>query len=98
MKTPQTNIARVRQDSLEEFARLLPDAIQEMKDMIRDREVPPQVRAHLIDVILERVLGKTEQTFNLIAHESSMEDAARKMEGFMASLEEEYGQSNKTDL
>ena len=95
METSRTNLPQIQKESLEQFVTLLPKAFQKINDMLDDPETPAVVKAHLADVIFERVLGRTEQTFNLIAHESNMEEAAKQMEGIMAKYDREYQESKK---
>lgn len=93
MKASKTNLPQIQKDSLEQFADLLPKILQKMTDMIDDPETPAIVKAHLFDVVIERVLGKTEQTFNLISHESNMEDATKQMDIIMAKYGQKYMES-----
>ena len=90
MKTPQTNLPQIQKDSLQQFVALLPHAFQKMNELLDDPETPALVKAHLVDVIFERVLGKTEQTFNLISHESNMDEASRQIETMMAKFDQDY--------
>ena len=83
----QETLEFIRKESLEKFVRMVPDAIEKLADLLEDQEVSPAVRAQLIALILDRGLGKPEETIHLISKEEEIEEAYRKVRKMMAENE-----------
>ena len=80
------NIEMIRKSGLEKFMNMVPDAIRQLSTMLGDPAVPPNVKAMLIQMILDRGLGKPEETVNLISRESSMEEAFARVDQMLARI------------
>ena len=69
------NIEMIRKSGLEKFMNMVPDAIRQLSTMLGDTAVPPNVKAMLIQMILDRGLGKPEETVNMTMKNADMEAA-----------------------
>ncbi len=69
------NIEMIRKSGLEKFMNMVPDAIRQLSTMLGDPAVPPNVKAMLIQMILDRGLGKPEETVNMTMKNADMEAA-----------------------
>ena len=71
----ENNIEMIRKNGLEAFVWAVPDAIDQLTDMLQAKEVPANIKALLIQMILERGLGKPEETVNMTVKNADMEAA-----------------------
>ncbi len=76
----------IRRESLDQFMKMVPDAVKRLGQLLSDPDVLPGVQAELIDMILNRALGKPEETVNLISRESSMEEAFARVDQMLARI------------
>ena len=69
------NIEIIRRDGLDRFMKMVPHAIKQLTIMLGDPEIPATVKAMLIQMILDRGLGKPEETVNMTVKNADMDAA-----------------------
>ena len=69
------NIEIIRRDGLDRFMKMVPHAIKQLTIMLGDPEIPATVKAMLIQMILDRGLGKPEETVNMTVKNADLDAA-----------------------
>ena len=69
------NIEIIRRDGLDRFMKMVPHAIKQLTIMLGDPEIPATVKAMLIQMILDRGLGKPEETVNMTVKNADIDAA-----------------------
>ena len=88
------SIEMIRKNGLEAFMRAVPDAIEQLKDMLMSKEVPANIKALLIQMILERGLGKPEETVNMTVKSAEMDAAYAAVDRMVEEIRRSGGESN----
>ena len=73
-------IEMIRRNGLERFVAMVPEAMDELAKMLNEPMVPSNVKAQLIQMILDRGLGKAEETVNMNIRNVNMEEAYAKVQ------------------
>jgi len=73
-------IEMIRRNGLERFVQMVPEAMDELAKMLNEPMVPSNVKAQLIQMILDRGLGKAEETVNMNIRNVNMEEAYAKVQ------------------
>ena len=88
------SIEMIRKNGLEAFMRAVPDAIDQLTDMLQAKEVPANIKALLIQMILERGLGKPEETVNMTVKSADMDAAYAAVDRMVEEIRRSGGESN----
>ena len=89
------NIEIIRKDGLDRFMKMVPQAIRQLTLMLGDPEIPPNVKAMLIEMILDRGLGKPEETVNMTVRNNNMEEAYAAVEQMVEEIRNSMGDETK---
>ena len=85
------NIEIIRRDGLDRFMKMVPHAIKQLTKMLGDPEVPATVKAMLIQMILDRGLGKPEETVNMTVKNTDMEAAYAAVDRMVEEIRRSEG-------
>ena len=85
------NIEMIRKDGLDRFMKMVPQAIRQLTLMLGDPEIPPNVKAMLIQMILDRGLGKPEETVNMTVKNADMEAAYAAVDRMVEEIRRSEG-------
>ena len=69
-----------------EFLMLTPDALDALRDMMTDPNINPIARVQAIGLILDRGLGKPEESIRIQNTEKSVEAAQERLDALFAEL------------
>ena len=69
-----------------EFLMLTPDALDALRDMMTDPNINPIARVQAIGLILDRGLGKPEESIRIQNAEKSVEAAQERLDALFAEL------------
>jgi len=79
---------RIREQTGQEYLDLLPGAMDALKDIIGNPESNPAARVQAIGLLMDRGLGKPEETIRIRHMEDNMEQAQARMEEIFALVRE----------
>ena len=85
------NIEMIRKSGLEKFMNMVPDAIRLLSTMLGDPAVPPNVKAMLIQMILDRGLGKPEENIRIQHMDDSMDEAQERLDAIFEQVRKKMG-------
>ena len=90
---------RIREQTGQEYLDLLPGAMDALKDIIGNPETNPAARVQAIGLLMDRGLGKPEETIRIRHMEDNMEQAQARMEEIFALVREKKdGEPGRTAL
>ncbi len=75
----------------EDLRRLLPKAAMKMEEMLDSPTVPTPAKIRIIEIILERTLGKAETAVRLNGSPETMEEALEHIEAIFAAMRVKKG-------
>jgi hypothetical protein len=91
-------IEMIRQNGLERFVTMVPEAMDELAKMLNEPMVPSNVKAQLIQMILDRGLGKAEETVNMNIRNVNMEEAYAKVQEMVDEIRSDMREKNEQGL
>ena len=92
MAHEKRNLSEMKEKLNEDFLRITPDALDALHDMITDENINPLARVQAIGLILERGLGKPEETIRLQNDQEDYEEAIERLDEI---LEKAKGKDRK---
>ena len=87
-------IEMIRRNGLERFVQMVPEAMDELAKMLNEPMVPSNVKAQLIQMILDRGLGKAEETVNMNIRNVNMEEAYAKVQEMVDEIRNDMREKN----
>ena len=78
------NNAEMKERMNSECLRMVPDALEALHDMMTDPNINPIARVQAIGLILDRGLGKPEESIRIQNDQESMEEAQERLEEIFA--------------
>ena len=75
----------------ETLRRLLPKVAETMEEMLDSPRVPGTTKLRIMEIILERTLGKAETTVKLNGNPETMEEAMEHIEAIFAAMRVKKG-------
>ena len=87
-------IEMIRRNGLERFVQMVPEAMDELAKMLNEPMVPSNVKAQLIQMILDRGLGKAEETVNMNIRNVNMEEAYAKVQEMVDEIRNDMKEKN----
>ena len=93
MEQEKRNLNQMKEKLNEDFLRITPDALDALHDMITDENINPLARVQAIGLILERGLGKPEETIRLQNDKEDFEEAIERLD---VILEKAKGKDRKS--
>ena len=84
-------IEMIRRNGLERFVAMVPEAMDELAKMLNEPMVPSNVKAQLIQMILDRGLGKPEETVNMTVKNADMEAAYAAVDRMVEEIRRSEG-------
>jgi hypothetical protein len=87
-------IEMIRRNGLERFVAMVPEAMDELAKMLNEPMVPSNVKAQLIQMILDRGLGKAEETVNMNIRNVNMEEAYAKVQEMVDEIRNDMREKN----
>ena len=88
-------IEMIRRNGLERFVQMVPEAMDELAKMLNEPMVPSNVKAQLIQMILDRGLGKAEETVNMNIRNVNMEEAYAKVQEMVDEIRNDMREKNE---
>jgi len=88
-------IEMIRRNGLERFVQMVPEAMDELAKMLNEPMVPSNVKAQLIQMILDRGLGKAEETVNMNIRNVNMEEAYAKVQEMVDEIRNDMKGKNE---
>ena len=88
-------IEMIRRNGLERFMQMVPVAMDELAKMLNEPMVPSNVKAQLIQMILDRGLGKAEETVNMNIRNVNMEEAYAKVQEMVDEIRNDMKGKNE---
>ena len=88
-------IEMIRRNGLERFVAMVPEAMDELAKMLNEPMVPSNVKAQLIQMILDRELGKAEETVNMNIRNVNMEEAYAKVQEMVDEIRNDMKGKNE---
>ena len=83
MANEKRDLTKLKEKFNEDFLRMTPDALDALRDMITDENINPLARVQAINLVLERGLGKPEESIRIQNDQESLEEAEKRMEGLL---------------
>lgn len=74
------DIHEMKEKMNEGFLRMTPDALDALHDMMMDPNINPMARVQAISLILERGLGKPEESIRIQDNQADREAARKRLE------------------
>ena len=88
-------IEMIRRNGLERFVTMVPEAMDELAKMLNEPMVPSNVKAQLIQMILDRGLGKAEETVNMNIRNVNMVEAYAKVQEMVDEIRNDMREKNE---
>ncbi len=88
-------IEMIRRNGLERFVTMVPETMDELAKMLNEPMVPSNVKAQLIQMILDRGLGKAEETVNMNIRNVNMEEAYAKVQEMVDEIRNDMREKNE---
>ncbi len=76
----KNNLNKLKEDMNNAFLRMTPDALDALHDMMTDPNINPLARVQAIGLILDRGLGKPEESIRIQNDRESMEEAQKRLD------------------
>ena len=83
------NATNLKEKVNEDFLKLTPDALDALRDMMTDESINPLARVQAITEILNRGLGKPEESIRIQNDEESMDAAQERLNALFAKAKED---------
>ena len=96
MANNKKNLTQMKESMNEKFLRMTPDALDALHDMMTDENINPLARVQAIALILDRGLGKPEESIRIQNDQDGFEDAQRRLDELF-ELAREQDSKQKTE-
>ena len=83
------NLTELKERVNEDFLRMTPDALDALYDMMTEPNINPLARVQAIGLILDRGLGKPEESIRIQNDQESMEAAQERLNRLFALVKDE---------
>ena len=80
MTKEKHDLSKLKEDVNSAFLRMTPDALDALHDMMTDPNINPLARVQAIGLILDRGLGKPEESIRIQNDRESMEEAQKRLD------------------
>ena len=87
----RNGLEMIRKEGLERFVEMVPEAIDQLGEMLNDPEVSASVKAQLIEMILNRGLGKPEESVNMTVKNNDLEEAYASVQEMIEEIRRNKG-------
>jgi hypothetical protein len=84
MAEKNNNLAQLKEKINRDFLLMTPDALDALHDMMRDENLNPAARVQAIGLILDRGLGKPEESIRIQNDRESIEAAQERLNKLFA--------------
>ena len=85
-KNEKESLNRIREQMNQECIRMLPDALDALRDIINDPGINPIARVQAIALIMDRGMGKPEENIRIRNAEEDMEAAQERLDAIFAKV------------
>ena len=89
MGKSRKNDARLKETVNHDFLMMTPEALEALHEMMTDNGINPLARVQAIALILERGLGKAEESIRIQTDQESMAEAQERLEKLFALARDE---------
>ena len=79
-------INEMKEQYTREYLEMIPDTLDALRDIIHDPDVNPIARVQAVALIMERGLGKPEETIRIQNMESDMDAAQERLDAIFAQV------------
>lgn len=91
MANEKKETTKLKEEMNSAFLRMAPDALDALHDMMTDPNINPLARVQAIGLILDRGLGKPEESIRIQNDQDSMTEVQDRLEAlFELAREEEF--------
>ena len=80
MKNDRKNVEEIKEKMTHDFLMMTPDALDALHDIMTDANINPLARVQAIGLILDRVLGKPEESIRIQNDQETMDMAQERLE------------------
>lgn len=91
MKNDKKNAMQLKEKVNHDFLMMTPDALDALQDMMTDPNINPLARVQAIGLILDRGLGKPEESIRIQNDQESLEAAQARLEELFSMAKREEG-------
>ena len=89
------NTDQIKEKMNHDFLMMTPEALDALKDIMMDTNVNPSARVQAIGLILDRGLGKPEESIRIQNDQETMEQAQKRLEEIFAIAREMSGEGTE---
>ena len=86
MTKANRNLTELKNKVNQDFLRLAPDALDALRDIMADENINPLARVQAIGLILDRGLGKPEESIRIQNDQESMDAAQERLDKLFEKL------------
>ena len=83
MKNEKKNATELKEQMNSEFLFMVPEALESLRDLLNDPSINPLARVQAISLILDRGLGKPEESIRIQDVANEEEEARQRMEAVL---------------
>ena len=80
MKNDRKNVEEIKEKMTHDFLMMTPDALDALHDIMTDANINPLARVQAIGLILDRGLGKPEESIRIQNDQETMDMAQERLE------------------
>ena len=88
MKNDRKNVEEIKEMMTHDFLMMTPDALDALHDIMTDANLNPLARVQAIGLILDRGLGKPEESIRIQNDQETMDMAQERLEELFAIAKE----------
>jgi len=79
------SLNELREEMTREYMEMMPDAMDALRNIIKDPEINPIARVQAINLVSDRSLGKMEEFIRIQNMEDDMEEAQKRLDAIFAN-------------
>ena len=87
MKKEKKNASELKEQMNSEFLFMVPDALESLRDLMNDPSINPLARVQAISLILDRGLGKPEESIRIQDVANEEEEAKQRMAAIISRIQ-----------
>ena len=87
MKNEKKNASELKEQMNSEFLFMVPDALESLRDLMNDPSINPLARVQAISLILDRGLGKPEESIRIQDVANEEEEAKQRMAAIISRIQ-----------
>ena len=95
MMNGRKNAEQMKEKMNHDFLMMTPEALDALKDIMMDTNVNPSARVQAIGLILDRGLGKPEESIRIQNDQETMERAQKRLEELFVMAREISGEETE---